>query len=92
MRTPLPAAVRHRGGPDAEPGSHSGYGKAVQIKAVEEPTSAEIDIKADYEAKHGILNTGAPKVFFKYFFVNSQTGEASVPMQALATYAEADGE
>ena len=34
----------------------------------------------------------AAKVFFKYFFVNSQTGEASVPMQALATYAEADGE
>ena len=69
-----------------------GYGKAVQIKAVEEPTAEAIDIKADYEAKHDLLNTGAPKVFFKYFFVNSATGEASVPMQALATYAETDGE
>ena len=48
-----------------------------------------IDIKADYEAKHGTLGAGAPKVFFKYFYVNSQTGEASVPMQALATYAAA---
>ena len=28
-------------------------------------------------------------MFFKYFYVNSQTGEASVPMQALATYAAA---
>ena len=73
-------------------GVSRGYGKAVQIAAVAEPENEVIDIKADYEAKHGLLNTGAPKVFFKYFFVNSQTGEASVPMQALATYSEADGE
>ena len=73
-------------------GVSRGYGKAVQIAAVAEPEADVIDIKADYESKHGLLNTGAPKVFFKYFFVNSQTGEASVPMQALATYAEADGE
>lgn len=68
-----------------------GYGKAVQISAVEEPTADAIDIKADYEAKHGTLGAGAPKVFFKYFYVNSQTGEASVPMQALATFTEAAG-
>ena len=73
-------------------GVSRGYGKAVQIAAVAEPEADVIDIKADYESKHGLLNTGAPKVFFKYFFVNSQTGEASVPMQALATYTEADGE
>ena len=47
------------------------------------------DIKTAYEAKHGALGTGAPKVFFKYFLVNSSTGETSVPMQALATYAVA---
>jgi len=53
---------------------------------------ADINILFQRQIKHGLLNTGAPKVFFKYIFVNSQTGEASVPMQALATYAEADGE
>ena len=66
-----------------------GYSKAVQIKAVEEPDATAVDIKADYEAKHGVLGTGAPKVFFKYFYVNSATGETSVPMQALATYSVA---
>ena len=66
-----------------------GYGKAVQIKAVEEPTGAAIDIKSDYEAKHGVLGSGAPKVFLKYFYVNSATGETSVPMQALAKWAAA---
>ena len=30
-----------------------GYSKAVQIKAVEEPGTDVIDIKADYESKHG---------------------------------------
>jgi hypothetical protein len=75
-------------------GVSKGYGKAVQISAIPEPDDAEIDIKAEYEAKHGTLSAGAPKVFFKYFYVNSSTGEASVPMQALATFVEdeADGE
>ena len=73
-------------------GVSRGYGKAVHILEVEEPTDAVIDIKAAYESKHGALGTGAPKVFFKYFFVNSSTGETSVPMQALAIYeAEASG-
>ena len=66
-----------------------GYGKAVQIMDVEEPGTDAIDIKSAYESKHGALGTGAPKVFFKYFLVNSYTGETSVPMQALATYAVA---
>lgn len=66
-----------------------GNSKAVQIKAVEEPGTDAIDIKADYESKHGALGTGAPKVFFKYFLVNASTGETSVPMQALMTYSAA---
>ena len=66
-----------------------GYDKATQIKAVEEPGTEAIDIKADYESKHGALGTGAPKVFFKYFLVNSSTGATSVPMQALVTYSTA---
>ena len=44
------------------------------------------------EAKHGAMNTGAPKVFFKYFFVNASSGETSVPMQAMVEYAEAAAE
>lgn len=35
-----------------------GYGKATQIKAVEEPTDAATDIKADYEASKGVLGAG----------------------------------
>ena len=70
-------------------GVSRGYGKATQIKAVEEPTDAAIDIKADYEAAKGVLNAGAPKVFFKYFYVDSSTGETSVPMQAMAKWAQA---
>ena len=73
-------------------GVSRGYGKAVQISAVPEPDNSEIDIKAEYEAKHGTLSAGAPKVFLKYFYVNSDTGEASVPMQALATFTVADGD
>ena len=70
-------------------GATRAYGKAVQIHAEEEPSDAAIDIKAAYESKHGVLGAGAPKVFFRYFFVNSSTGETSVPMQALAKW---DGE
>ena len=66
------------------------YGKAVQIHAEEEPTAAAIDIKAAYEAKHGVLGAGAPKVFFRYFYVNASTGETSVPMQAIVKW-DADG-
>ena len=36
-----------------------------------------IDIKDDYEAVHGVVTEAAPKVFLKYFFVNTKTGEKS---------------
>ena len=70
-------------------GVTQGYAKATQIKAVEEPSGEAIDIKADYEAAKGVLGSGAPKVFFRYFYVNSATGETSVPMQAMVKWAEA---
>ena len=57
--------------------------------AEEEPTSAAIDIKSAYESKHGTLGAGAPKVFFRYFYVNSSTGETSVPMQAVVKWTAA---
>ena len=40
-------------------------------------TDEDIDIKAKYDAKYGAPSAGAPKVFFKYFFVNTVTGEKS---------------
>ena len=67
------------------------HAKATQIKMVEEPTDAAIDIKTDYETKNGALSAAAPKVFFRYFFVNSSTGERSVSMLAEAKYTVVNG-
>ena len=58
------------------------YSKAAQIKMVSSPSTTAVDIKADYEAKNGVLGAGAPKVFFRYYFVNSATGEKSGVMLA----------
>lgn len=62
------------------------HSKAAQIKIVEEPDDSSIDIKAEYEAKNGALGAAAPKVFFRYFLVNSTTGERSASMMAEAKY------
>ena len=62
------------------------HSKAAAIKMVEEPTAVAVDIKSDYEAKNGALSAAAPKVFFRYYLVNSTTGERSVSMLAEAKY------
>ena len=41
-----------------------------------------INIKDDYEAVHGAVTEAAPKVFLKYFYVNTKTGEKSGEMLA----------
>ncbi len=69
----------------------SGSAKAATIKMVEEPDATAVDIKADYEAKNGALSAAAPKVFFRYYYVNSATGERSVPMLAEAKYSVVNG-
>ena len=56
------------------------YSKAVQIGEPREIVDALIDIKSDYEAVHGAVTDAAPKVFLKYFFVNTVTGEKSGEM------------
>ena len=48
------------------------YSKAVQIGGVLEAVTEEYDLKQDYDGKHGAPNAAAPKVFIKYFFVNTQ--------------------
>ena len=62
------------------------HSKAAMIKMVEEPTAAAVDIHTEYAAKNGALTAGAPKVFFRYFYVNSETGEKSGVMLADATW------
>ena len=58
------------------------YSKAVQIGAPREIVDEMFDIKAEYEAVHGAVTEAAPKVFVKYFFVNTKTGEKSGEMLA----------
>ena len=61
------------------------YSKAVQIGDPRDVVDGAIDIKTDYEATHGAVNEAAPKVFLKYFYVNTKTGEKSGEMMAMIT-------
>ena len=60
------------------------YSKAVAIGAPREAVSDEYDLKADYDAKFGAPGDAAPKVFMKWFFVDTTTGEVSGEQMALA--------
>ena len=70
------------------------YSKAVQIGGPLEAVTEVYDLKKDYDEKHGVPNAASPKVFVKYFFVNTVTGEKSGEMLVLATLQEdqPDGE
>lgn len=65
------------------------HSKASSIKLVEEPTAAAIDIRADYVAKNGAPSAAAPKIFFRYYYVNSSTSEKSGAMLAEITWTAA---
>ena len=69
-------------------GATHAYSKAVQIGGALEAVTEEYDFKQDYDGKHGAPNAAAPKVFIKYFFVNTQTGEKSGELLILATLQE----
>ena len=60
------------------------YSKTAVIGGPFAVEAAEIDIKAAYETKNGAPTAAAPKVFMKYFFVNTKTGEKSGEMMAIA--------
>ena len=60
------------------------YAKAATIGGARACSTDEIDIKADYDEKNGAPSAAAPKVFMKYFFVNTKTGEKSGEMMAIA--------
>ena len=53
------------------------YSKAAVFDNPYTPVSTAIDIKSAYDNKNGAPSAGAPKVFFKYFYVNTATGEKS---------------
>ena len=62
------------------------HAKASQIKMVLEPDDDPVNIYADYVAKNGAPSAAAPKIFFRYYFVNKDTGEKSVAMLAEAKW------
>ena len=64
------------------------YSKAVQIGGPLEAVTEEYDLKKDYDEKHGTPNESSPKVFIKYFFVNTVTGETSGEMMTMAVLQE----
>lgn len=53
------------------------YSKASAFDAPITPVTTAIDIKVKYDAKCGAPSAGNPKVFFKYFYINTATGEKS---------------
>ena len=65
-------------------GVSNAYSKAAIIGDPKEAVSAEYDLKADYDAKYGAPGDAAPKVFMKWFFVDTTTGEVSGEQMALA--------
>ena len=66
------------------------YSKAAEVGDPDTPSTTAVDIKSDYEAKYGAVGAGNPKVFFKYFFVNTATGEKSGDMLAVAKFSSSD--
>ena len=53
------------------------YSKATAFGSPMTPVATAIDIKSSYEAKCGAPTQGNPKVFFKYFYINTATGKKS---------------
>ena len=66
------------------------YSIAAEFIAPQTPVTTAISLKSAYNQKYGAPSTGAPKVFVKYFYVNTATGEKSGEMLALATYTESE--
>ena len=60
------------------------YSKAATIGGARACNTEEINLKVDYEEKNGTPSAAAPKVFMKYFLVNTKTGEKSGEMMAIA--------
>ena len=68
------------------------YSKASQIGEPLAAASEIYDLKAAYDEKNGAPTAATPKVFMKYFFVNTVTGEKSGEMLAVVSLDEDAGE
>ena len=53
------------------------YSKAAEFIEPKTPVTTAIALKTDYDNKYGAPSAGAPKVFVKYFYINTATGEKS---------------
>lgn len=62
------------------------YSKAAEFIEPKTPVTTAIALKSDYDEKYGAPSEGAPKVFVKYFYVNTATGEKSGEMLAVAHF------
>lgn len=66
-------------------GISDAYSKASTFSTPITPVTTAIALKTDYDAKHEAPTAVNPKVFVKWFFVNTVTGERSGEMMGLAT-------
>ena len=62
--------------------------KMLSIPVLLYPTA--IALKTAYDGKYGAPSAGAPKVFVKYFYVNTATGEKSGEMLGVATLSSSE--
>ena len=75
-------------------GISKAYAKAAEFIAPQTPVTSAIALKTAYDNKYGAPSEGKPKVFVKYFYVNTATGEKSGEMLGVATLSssEEDGD
>ncbi len=63
-------------------GISNAYDKASLFQDPCTVVASEMDIRAAYIAKNGAPSASTPKVFFRYFYVNTATGERSAEILA----------
>lgn len=61
-------------------GISNAFAKASSFSEPMSVVSTAISLKSDYDAKNGAPTSAAPKVFLRYFYVNTATGEKSGDM------------
>ena len=66
-------------------GISDAYAKVAVVGEPQTPVTTAIVLKTDYDAKYEAPSVAAPKVFVKWFYVNTTTGEKSGEMMGLAT-------
>ena len=66
------------------------YRKAAEFIAPQSPVTTAIALKTAYDGKYSAPSTGDPKVFVKYYCVNTATCEKSGEMLGVATFTESE--